>query len=260
MRACSVVFVAVMACGASTMPAAGLDPIKESCTLSVGDKAEAFRLGTDYGDCDNHRHCGSSMSDVPVGRFSGISIPDLVRQGAQLTATLEAEAGRFTCYGTVKESELVGVSIFTPSAEFVTRMEQMGFKGFDAQKLLAYALLDVRSDWARSLKEMGIRTLTTDNLIALHIFHVDKDYVRSITSLGYPQPDAEQLVAVSCQGVNAAEVREIRALGYQPTLDQLVQIRIFKITPDFIRRMQARGFSNLTLEKLVQIRIFKLVD
>jgi len=107
---------------------------------------------------------------------------------------------------------------------------------------------------------MGIRNLTTDNLIALHIFHVDKDYVRSITSLGYPQPDAEQLVAVSCQGVNAAEVREIRALGYQPTLDQLVQIRIFKITPDFIRRMQARGFSNLTLEKLVQIRIFKLVD
>jgi len=62
------------------------------------------------------------------------------------------------------------------------------------------------------------------------------------------------------QGVNAEQVREIRALGYQPTIDQLVQIRIFKITPDFIRRMQARGFKNLTIDKLVQIRIFKLAD
>jgi len=39
-----------------------------------------------------------------------------------------------------------------------------------------------------------------------------------------------------------------------------VQIRIFKVTPDFIRRMQARGFKNLSIDKLVQIRIFNLAD
>jgi len=55
-------------------------------------------------------------------------------------------------------------------------------------------------------------------------------------------------------------VKQIRALGYQPTIDQLIQIRIFKITPDFIRRMQARGLKDLTIDKLVQIRIFKLAD
>jgi hypothetical protein len=62
------------------------------------------------------------------------------------------------------------------------------------------------------------------------------------------------------QGVDAAEVREIRALGYQPTFDELIQIRIFKITPDFIRHMEARGLKDLTIAKLVQIRIFKLAD
>ena len=35
-------------------------------------------------------------------------------------------------------------------------------------------------------------------------------------------------------------------------------MRIFKVTPDFIRHMQAKGFNDLTISKLVQIRIFKL--
>jgi len=40
--------------------------------------------------------------------------------------------------------------------------------------------------------------------------------------------------------------------------DELIQIRIFKITPEFIRRMQDRGLKDLTIAKLVQIKIFKL--
>jgi hypothetical protein len=49
-------------------------------------------------------------------------------------------------------------------------------------------------------------------------------------------------------------------MGYQPTLDELIQMRIFNITPDFIHRMQAKGLNDLTISKLVQIRIFKLAE
>ena len=76
--------------------------------------------------------------------------------------------------------------------------------------------------------------------------------------LGFDLPAADQLIAFRVQGVDAAEVREVRALGYQPTLDELIQMRVFHINPDFIRRMQSRGLKNLTIAKLVQIRIFKL--
>jgi hypothetical protein len=68
------------------------------------------------------------------------------------------------------------------------------------------------------------------------------------------------LIALRVQGVDPAEVREIRALGYQPTLDELIQIRIFHITPEFIRRMRARDLKDLTIAKLVQIRIFNLAE
>jgi hypothetical protein len=242
------------------LQAATSEPINHNCYISPGEKSGTFRLQTDDGDCHGHRNCGNNMSDLLSSRFTGITIADFANQGAHLTATLAAEAGTFTCTGIIQNGELNGTTAFASNAAFVAHMEKIGFSGLDEQKLLAYTLFDVRSEWVQSLEQLGIRGMDSDNLIALRIFHVDPAFVTGLTSLGYAAPDADKLVALSVQGVNADEVRQIRALGYQPTLDQLIQIRIFKITPDFIQRMQARGLKNLTIEKLVQIRIFKLAD
>jgi len=255
-----VLFLTVVFAAASLLRAANLEPIHENCAIGPGEKAGTLRLQISDDDCHGKRSCGNNRSDVPMSRFTGISLAELGNAGAHLTATLAAEAGTLTCTGTVSGSELNGNAVFTPDAGFVARMQAMGFSGYDSEKLLAYALLNVESEWAQSLQQTGVQELTIDNLIALRVFNVDPAYVHSITALGYPMPTADNLVAMGSQGVNADEVREIRAMGYQPTFDQLIQIRIFKITPDFIHRMQARGFKNLTLDKLVQIRIFKLAD
>jgi hypothetical protein len=251
---------AAVAIAILALQAAASEPIHRNCYVSPGEKSDTFRLQTDDGDCHGHRNCGNNMSDLPSSRFTGITIADFANNGAHLTATLAAEAGTFTCTGTIQNGELNGTTAFASNAAFVTRMEKMGFTGYDEQKLLAYTLFDVRSEWVQSLEQLGIRGMDSDKLIALRIFHIDPAFVNGLTSLGYAVPDADKLVGLSVQGVNADEVRQIRALGYQPTLDQLIQIRIFKITPDFIQRMQARGLTNLTIEKLVQIRIFKLAD
>jgi hypothetical protein len=63
-----------------------------------------------------------------------------------------------------------------------------------------------------------------------------------------------------CTASNPEEVKQIRAMDYRPTVDEPIQMRIFKITPDFIHRMQARGLNDLTISKLVQIRIFNLAE
>ena len=201
------------------------------------------------------------MSDESLSRFTGVTLADLARNGAHLTATLAAEAGSFTCTGTVDDGALSGDSVFTPAPEFVSRMAQMGFTGYDSDKLMPYAFLNVETPWVRSLQSAHITGMNADNIIALRVFNVDPAYIQSMAALGYDvRPTADQLIALKSQGVDAAEVHEIRALGYKPTLDELVQIRIFKITPDFIHRMQARGFKDLTIAKLVQIRIFKLAE
>jgi hypothetical protein len=251
---------ATLAASAAVLNAAALEPIRQHCAISIGHKGGTLRLETGDHDCGGNHSCGNSMSDESMSRFTGITIADLARTGEHLTATLAAEAGTFTCTGTVADGALTGDALFTPDAAFVERMGRLGFTGFDSEKLMGYAFVGVRSDWAQSLQQIHIKGMTTDNLIALYIFKVDPAYVESVTALAYEQPDADQLVSLRVQGVDPEEVRQIRALGYKPTIDELVQIRIFKITPEFIHRMQDRGLKDLTIAKLVQIRIFKLAD
>ena len=250
----------VIALGAS-MQANGLETLHGSCSVSASEQAGKFRLHLADERCANtdDDHCGNFSDDsMNVSRLTGMTLADLGRDGAQLTATLSAEAGTFTCAGTVHDEVLRGSSTFTPNTAFVDRMRGMGFDGLDSKKLQTYTLFDISTEWVDSLKKAGIEGITSDNLIALKIFKIDTKYVGDIKALGYATPDADKLVGLKVQGVNAEEVREIRALGYKPTLDELVQIRIFKITPDFIKRMQAKGLHDLTIAKLVQIRIFKL--
>jgi hypothetical protein len=248
--------VSLVALGVS-MQAAGLETLHRSCRISASEYEGKFELRIMDADCKDDDHC-NNFSDDRVSRLTGITLADLGREGAQLTATLSAEAGKFECVGSVHEAVLRGNSTFTPDPGFVDRMSGMGYSGLDSEKLETYTLFDISTAWVESLKKAGISGLNVDNFIALKIFKVDTAYVSDIRALGYETPDAEKLVGLKVQGVNAEEVKEIRALGYKPTLDELVQIRIFKITPEFIRRMQSRGLHDLTIAKLVQIKIFKL--
>jgi hypothetical protein len=253
--------VLVMLAATLALPAQTLAPIHARCAIGISENGHEFSLHINDKDCpDSGNHCGSSFSNESMSRFTGISVADLASEGGRLTATLSGEAGTFTCSGTVRDHELTGDALFTPDSAFVDRMATLGFKGFDSQKLQAYTFLDVTSEFARSLQQAKIQGVTTDNLIALRIFKVDPAYAQAFVSMGYEQPDADKLIGLKVQGVNADEVKQIRAMGYQPSLDELIQIRIFKITPDFIHHMQDRGFKNLTIAKLVQIRIFKLAE
>ena len=228
------------------------------CSIGPSDHSGQFSLRVWDNDCDGDRRCSSNFNHDPFSRLSGITRGDLEREGANLTATMSAEAGTFTCSGAVHEGILIGNSTFAPDQGFVERMEHMGFTGLTSEKLETYAFVGVESGWVASLQQTGVKDLSVDNLIALRIFNVNRDYIAGLSALGYPTPDAEKLVALRVQKVDPEEVRQIRSLGYQPTLDELIQIRIFGITPDFIRTMQSRGLKDLTIAKLVQIKIFKL--
>jgi hypothetical protein len=249
-----------LAAATVTLPAQSLAPIHAKCAIGLSETGNQFSLRVGDTDCPSDRHCGSNFSNESMSRFTGITLADLNNDGAHLTATLAAEAGTFACSGTVHDHELRGEALFTPDSAFVSRMAQLGFNGYDTEKLQAYTFVNVTTEYARSLQQAHIQRINIDNLIALRIFNVDPAYAQSFPAMGYELPDADKLIALKVQGVNADEVKQIRALGYQPSLDELIQIRIFKITPDFVRRMQDRGFKNLTIAKLVQIRIFKLAE
>jgi hypothetical protein len=251
---------ALVILAAASLPAhAMLDDLTGTCRIYTAGKTGLLELKLQRGDCPDGSHCDTETSQ-PLDAFTGITVADFGREGAHLDAVLTAEAGTLRCSGIVHSSELVGSFTFQPDKTFIDRMREIGITGVDRDKLEAYALFRVSRDWVVSLQKAGVTGITADNLIALRIFRVDADYVRSLQALGYPSLPADKLIALRVQGVDPAEVRQIQAMGYHPTLDELIQMRIFKVTPDFIERMKAKGFENLTIAKLVQIRIFKLAD
>lgn len=243
----------------------GDDPLQSlhgHCTIAPSTTHDRVRLELESGDCsDGSGHCHNHDDDeTPLSDFEGLALADLEHEGAHLEAKIVAEAGTITCAGEVHALTLAGDFTFTPNPAFVDHMAHLGFTGFNSGELEAYTLFHIDTAWIQQLQAAGVTGMTTGNIIALHIFKITPDFVRGMDALGYSHLEAGKLIAFGVHGVNADEVKEYRALGYDPSADELVQMRIFKVTPDFIHRMEARGFTKLTISKLVQIRIFNLAD
>ncbi len=240
-----------------------LQPIHGTCTLAPSTQPDHVRYEFRNGECQNadgDGDCHENDSDAPLSTFTGLALADFEHEGAHMDARIVAEAGTISCAGEIHGATLAGEFTFTPNAAFVESMARLGFTGLNANKLEAYTLFHIDTEWVRQLQAAGVTDMDSGKLIALRIFKITPDYVRSMDALGYSHLEAGKLIAFGVHHVNPDEVKQYRAMGYNPTADQLIQMRIFKVTPDFIHRMQDRGFNNLTIAKLVQIRIFKLAD
>jgi hypothetical protein len=234
-----------------------------TCTIAPSTNPDHVRYEFDRDECQNDTgncHDHDSDSDVPLSTFTGLALADFEHEGARVEAKIVAEAGTLSCSGNIHGAVLTGDFTFTPNAAFVQSMERLGFSDFSSEKLETYTLFHIDTSWVQQLQAAGVADMNSGNIIALHIFKITPEYVRSMDALGYSHLEAGKLIAFGVHHVNPDEVKEYRTLGYNPTADQLIQMRIFKVTPDFIHRMEARGFQNLTIGKLVQIRIFNLAD
>jgi hypothetical protein len=236
-----------------------LDSLKGTCRISASTDLNRFDLRLDRDKCENGRDCHEMQTQEPADAFTGITLSDLQRDGAHIDAVIRAEAGTFTCSGSVHDSQLTGEFVFAPNKAFVDEMAKLGITGFDFRKLEAYTLFRIEASWVKSLQTAGVTGINSSNLIAMRIFKVEPEYIHSLAALGYTTPPpAEKLIALKVHGVDPGYIKQVRAMGYNPTLDELIQMRVFKITPEFIQQMKAKGFNDLTISKLVQIKIFKL--
>lgn len=264
-----VVLIAALLAGGGSPLLTGqeaLQPLHGRCSIAAADRAARVRFELDEDDCrdgfpnDGGHHCNHNDNDMPLNDFSGFSLADLRRDGTRVEATIAGEPGRLTCAGTVQNLVLSGESTFVPDQGFAARMQQMGFTGLTSRLLETYTLFHVQVAWVQGLESAGVTGIDADKIVALRIFKVDEAFARAMADLGYPKLPADKLIAFRIHGVNADEVHAYRTLGYQPTADELIQMRIFKVTPEFIRHMQSRGLGDLTISKLVQIRIFNLAE
>jgi hypothetical protein len=70
--------------------------------------------------------------------------------------------------------------------------------------------------------------------------------------------DEEQLFSLAIHDVSTAFIKSMIAEGYRVSLEDYLTMRIFDITPEYIREMRGLGFKNITHDELVASRIHKV--
>ncbi|HEX7707509.1 MAG TPA: hypothetical protein VF701_13725 [Thermoanaerobaculia bacterium] len=98
------------------------------------------------------------------------------------------------------------------------------------------------------------------------VFDSNPGFVRELRALGVSLDDQkgrtrteeEALFPLAIHDVSVAFIRSMQAEGYRTTLDKYVAMRIFRVTPEFIREMRSLGFTTLSADDLVASRIHKV--
>jgi hypothetical protein len=97
-------------------------------------------------------------------------------------------------------------------------------------------------------------------------FAGNRAYIAAIEALGvkfdldrpHPQKDEEQLFALAVNDVSTSFIKSMQAEGFKVSLEKYLQMRIFDITPEYIREMRSLGFSDIDDDELVASKIHKV--
>jgi hypothetical protein len=250
-----LILISLLAIG---VPLSAVAESVTTCSIRAGkiDRELAFSLND--GNCSADQHCNENNSNMAWSKWTGIVPADLTREGAAIDARMKADSGEMRCSGTIHSTALRGSFSFTPDPAFASRMEAMGFDHQTPRQLRDYAFLDVTTAWVKEMKSAGVQGMTAENLMGLRALGVDKEYVAAMAAAGYPELRSDKLTSMKAVGVSPAKVQAIRAMGFSPTEDESIEMSVFKIDAQFVEKMKARGFQNLTIAQLVKIKVFKL--
>jgi hypothetical protein len=190
--------------------------------------------------------------DMALSSLKGFDAHALETDGP-VKFQLQREAGTIQFEGTINKGVGTGTYEFTANQDFVTKLNKMGFKGVE-NEALALAMVDVTIAYAEELHSLGFQP-DLDHLISGRIFNVNREQVEGLKAAGISGLSLEKLVELRIFNVSPEFVREMRAKNPNVTVEQLVEARIFKTTPEFVFAMKQEGYPDLTQEQLTAFKI-----
>jgi hypothetical protein len=96
-------------------------------------------------------------------------------------------------------------------------------------------------------------------------FTANRAYIDAIRNLGlsldlrgHRQTEEEELFTLAIHDVSTAFIKSMQAEGFKVSLEKYLEMRIFDITPEYIREMRSLGFRNIDADELVATRIHRV--
>jgi hypothetical protein len=159
--------------------------------------------------------------------------------------------------GAATDRDLMNLAMADATAANTRALMALDLGSVDLKQLVELSIFNVTPEYVREMRALGIDgTNSVRGVVEMRIHNISTAYVRELESLGYRDLSRRQLLDMGIHGVTAARVRELQALGYENlTARQLVDMRIHGVTPEYIRQVREAGFRDLTPQALVDFRI-----
>ncbi|HET8825308.1 MAG TPA: hypothetical protein VFM77_09275, partial [Terriglobales bacterium] len=199
---------------------------------------------------------GSMGHPLSLTELQGLDPAAIHGNHAPVKFRLVREAGSLQFEGTFNDGVGYGEFTFTPNAEFLSAMKQMGYADV-ADKAFTLTCIDVTKAYVEELRSLGFHP-DLDKVIEARIFNVNREQVNGLKAVGITALGLDNLVQYRIFNVTAEYVQQMRASFPGLTLDKMTRMRIFHVTPEFATEMSRLGYSGLSVDQLIAFRIHKV--
>jgi beta-lactamase regulating signal transducer with metallopeptidase domain len=181
-------------------------------------------------------------------------------QGDETKAAKEDYIKQMSELGYTDIDKLVAMKVQGITPQYAKSMANVGYGRPSAQELVSLKIFGVTPEAIEKMRTQGVAPPNLQDLIAFSIFKVTPEFAASIKDAGFGTVSPQKLLQLRIQGVTPEYARSIRQRYPDVTIDQLVQLKIFRIDDAFLASAKSHGFDQLSVEKLVKLRISGLLD
>nr|WP_294814234.1 M56 family metallopeptidase [uncultured Sphingomonas sp.] len=122
----------------------------------------------------------------------------------------------------------------------------------DADQIIEMRALGITPGFKRSMAQAGLPGLTVDQLMQARSLGITPEYVRDMRAAGLS--DFEELTSARALRIDPAYIGAMRRLGVNGSIDDYQGMISLGITPDYVRRLRARGIRVTSPDKLTSMK------